>query len=257
MNGPERRVAVFPGKHLLDGFMLEEWVMAAMGAVQRRGRFVAALAGGRTPESFYELLAGSGRSLPWEDTHIFLTDERCVPAGHPDSNFGMIEAALLGRVPVPEANIHQVPVELAPGRAATNYEREMRRFFGLKQGGFPKFDLVLLGLGRDGHTASLFPGDPAVTEARRLAVAVARSEPDHDRVTLTLPVINGAEVVVFMVTGGDKAAALRSVLEGPGDGSPAARVRSRQGRTVFLADGQAGTLLKKLPRVKRPGPSRG
>ncbi|MGE5741435.1 MAG: 6-phosphogluconolactonase, partial [Candidatus Aminicenantes bacterium RBG_16_66_30] len=204
-----------------------------------------------TPVSFFERLASSGGDLPWDKTHIFQADERLVPADHPDSNLRVIEAGLLRRVPIPKENIHAVPVGTEPQAAAADYEREMRLFFGLQEWDLPRFDLILLGLGEDGHTASLFPGSDALWEGRRLAVGVRRPAPDHDRVSLSLLTINAAHVVVFLVTGEDKAAALKAVLEGPSEGLPAAMVRPKGGRSVFLADKAAGSLLTSLPRTGR------
>ncbi len=248
---PERAVAVFPSRTRLDDVMLEEWERVSRAAVRREGRFVVALSGGRDPAPLFGRLAASKADLPWDKTHVFQADEHCVPKGYPESNLGMIERALLQHVAVPPANVHPVPVDRGAERAAEEYEAEMRRFFGPKERGTPRFDLILLGLGADGHTASLFPGDPALAEKQRWAVAVARPEPEPGRVTLTLPVIGAARAVVFLVTGEEKAAALKAVLEGPPDGLPAARAVSRQGRTAFLVDKAAGSLLSGLLRAKR------
>lgn len=236
----------------MDEVLLEEWSEVSQAAVLRSGRFAAALSGGKTPVSFYKLLAASGRDLPWAQTHIFPVDERAVPADHPDSNFRMIHANLLRHVPIPAGNIHPVRVDLAPGAAAEDYEKALRRFFGLRGRAFPRFDLILLGLGKDGHTASLFPEAAGLEEARRLALAVPRPAPEHDRVSLTLPTINAAKVVVFLVAGAEKAAVLKAVLEGPSGRLPAALVRPRDGRCVFIADKAAGALLTSFPRARRP-----
>jgi 6-phosphogluconolactonase len=255
MNRPaDRRISLFPNKKTMDAVMIEEWGAVGQAAVLRSGRFTAALSGGETPVSFYERLAASGRDLPWEKTHIFQVDERLVPADHPDSNLRLVESKLLRHVPVPKDNIHAVPVEHEAEAAARRYEEEIRRFFGLEQGGLPHFDLVLLGLGPDGHTASLFPGSGSLHETRRLAVAVRRPSPDHDRVTLTLPVLNAAHVVVFLVSGESKASALEAVIEKPEQGLPAALVRPREGRSVFLADNDAGRLLAAPPKMTRVRP---
>ncbi len=228
---PERAVAVFPSRRRLDDVMLEEWEKAGPEAVRREGRFVVALSGGRDPVPFFSRLAASGSDLPWAKIHVFQVDERCVPKSHPDSNLGMIEKALLQHVPIPPENVHSVPLDRGPDGAAEAYEAELRRFFGHGESA-PRFDLILLGLGEDGHTASLFPGDAALAERKRWAVAVARPEPEPARVTLTLPVVGAAHAVVFLVTGAEKAAALKAVLEGPPDGLPAARAVSKQGRTA-------------------------
>lgn len=241
----KRTLRVFRTKKALDAFMVEEWAVLCRRAVGRRGRLAAALSGGTTPISFYKQLAAPGRDLPWERTHIFLTDERCVPFDHQDSNYGMINANLLRHVPIPPGNIHAVQTGLEPPAAAAGYETELRAFFGLKHGEFPDFDLILLGLGEDGHTASLFPGDAVLAENRRLAAAVARTAPDHDRVTLTLPVIRAAGVVVFLVAGANKAAALKSLIETLEEEAPAALARSSRGKTLYLADEDAASLLSR------------
>jgi 6-phosphogluconolactonase len=252
MNKPDdRRISVFPNKRTLDGVLLEEWTAVSQAAVLRSGRFAAAVSGGRTPVSFYERLAASGRDLPWENTHVFQADERLVPADHPDSNLRLIEAKLLRHVPIPQGNIHGVPVAPEPQAAARAYEKDLRAFFGLEGGGLPRFDLILLGLGEDGHTASLFPGSESLRETGRLAVAVERPVPDHPRVSLTLPVLNAAHVVIVMVSGEAKASALKAVIEGPGETLPAALVRPREGRIVFLADKEAAELLASPPKMIR------
>jgi 6-phosphogluconolactonase len=239
---PAHNVRVFPDRRALDDFMIAEWSHLCRAAVERRGRFAAALSGGETPVDFYARLSFSGRDLPWRDTHIFLADERCVPLNHPDSNYRMIEANLLRRVSIPRRNVHPVLVDQEPRAAAEAYEGELRRFFRLADGEPPRFDLIMLGLGADGHTASLFPGHAAAGETR-LAVPVSRPAPDHDRVSLTLPVINAAEAVVFLVIHAAKAAVLKAVLEGPATGMPAAMVTPRTGPALFLADRAAAALL--------------
>ena len=178
-----------------------------------------ALAGGRTPRSLYQRLASC--DFPWSDTHIFFGDERCVPPDHPDSNFRMANEALGSKVP---ATVHRMRGESCDAAA---YEKELRRVFGPT---LPAFDLVLLGLGEDGHTASLFPGDPALEETERWVVRVER--PDHARLTLTLPVLSAANVALFLVSGAAKREPLQRLLHG-GD-IPAARVRAKQ--IVIITD---------------------
>ena len=235
----------------MDGVLLEEWTEVSQAAVLRSGRFTVALSGGETPVSFYKLLAASGRDLPWDKTHVFQVDERLVPIDHPDSNMGLIEAKLLKHVPIPKGNIHAVRLGRELQAAARAYEKEILAFFGPEESGGPRFDLILLGLGQDGHTASLFPASEGLRETRRLAVAVERPMPDHHRVTLTLPVLDAARVVVFMVAGEHKASALKAVIEGPGETLPAALVRPLDGRCVFLADKEAAKLLASPPRMTR------
>ena len=188
-------------------------------------RFVAlgprtvALAGGSTPRLLYERLAT--RDFPWSETELFFGDERCVPPDHPDSNYRMAYEALLSQV---QARVHRMPGETCD---AASYEEELTRVFGP---GLPEFDLVLLGLGEDGHTASLFAGDLALDITDRRVVRVVR--PDHPRLTLTLPVLSAAKVVMFVVSGESKREALGRLLAGAD--TPATRVRARQ--VIVIAD---------------------
>lgn len=186
-----------------------------------------ALSGGSTPKALYERLAAL--KYPWESTDVFFGDERCVPPQHPDSNFHMADEALLSKVP---ARVHRMRGEDCD---AAGYERELASVFGP---GVPHFDLILLGLGPDGHTASLFPGDAALDERRRNVLRVER--PDHSRLTLTLPVIDAASVVIFLVVGASKQAALAGLVGG--SDIPAARVAA--GRVIILADPDAASPLK-------------
>ena len=185
-----------------------------------------ALSGGRTPAALYGLLAGS--DLPWASMSLWFGDERCVPPEHPDSNYGMAHHTLLSRAPV---EAHRMRGEECD---AEGYERELREAFGVDAPDVPRFDLVLLGLGADGHTASLFPGDAALEERERLVVRVERL--DHARLTLTLPVLSAAAEALFLVTGAEKRGALRALIEGDPT-IPAARVRAE--RVVVIADREA------------------
>jgi 6-phosphogluconolactonase len=178
-----------------------------------------ALSGGSTPWSVLEHLAES--DLPWPEIEVFFSDERCVPPDHPDSNYGMAWRALLSKVP---ARVHRMPGETCDADA---YEHDLSEVFGP---GLPCFDLVLLGLGADGHTASLFPGDPALAVRDRLVVRIER--PDHSRLTLTLPVLSAARQALFLVSGRDKREALDRLLDG--EDIPAARVEAE--KVVVIAD---------------------
>src|SRR5262249_44303608 len=148
--------------------------------------------------------SGTAR-LPWDQIHIFFGDERHVPCEHPDSNFRMAREAMLAAVPIPPANVHRVHTELEPTRAATEYELEIRSLFGSSPGTIPRFDLILLGLGPDGHTASLFPGTPALTERTALVCANRVEKLNAGRITFSFPLINAAAEVLFLVAGADKA----------------------------------------------------
>jgi 6-phosphogluconolactonase len=186
-------------------------------AVAARGRCTLALAGGNTPRRCYELLAAPPlrEMIPWEGLHLFWGDERCVPPDHPDSNYRMAQEALIARAPIPPRNVHRVPTEEgSPAAVAAYYERELRNFFQLEVEDVPRFDLILLGMGPDGHTASLFPGGPALEETQRLVVPSSIDYMPHPRVTFTLPVLNAGRAAVFLVTGRDKAPALAKALAG-------------------------------------------
>ena len=229
----------------------DEFVRLAVQASQADGRFCVALAGGSTPKGLYALLASDASlrdAVPWEQTHVFWGDERPVPPDHADSNYRMAAAALLSKVPIPPQNVHRIRAEEAdPHAAAWAYEQELRSFFALPDGAFPRFDLVLLGLGGDAHTASLFPGTAALDECDRLAVANRVDKLDTTRITLTVPVFNNARCVVFLVSGADKASALKAVIEGfdtPHD-VPAQLIQLRDGKIVWLVDQGAARMLER------------
>lgn len=194
----------------------------AVGLFLRQRPRTLVLAGGRTPRPLYVRLARE--EYDWSKVDVFFSDERCVPPDHPDSNFRMAKETLFSEV---TARVHRMHGETCD---AAGYEEELRLVFG---DGLPSFDLVFLGMGVDGHTASLFPGDPALDETQRLVAKIAR--PDHQRVTLTLPVLSASKLVVFLVSGAEKREALRRVLAG--HDLPAARVAAR--RVVIIADAAA------------------
>ncbi|EAR20716.1 6-phosphogluconolactonase [Nitrococcus mobilis] len=221
-----------------------EFANRAATAVQQKGVFSVALAGGHTPKALYSLLADDAelqQKIPWRDSHFFWGDERSVPPDHPDSNFCMAQTALLSRVPVPAANLHRIKGELAPQQAATAYEQNLAEFFHLQPDALPRFDLVLLGLGADGHTASLFPGTRALHEQKRMAVANWVDKLGTGRITLTAPVFNNAVCVIFLVSGSDKARARKAVLEGRYDPErlPAQLIRPRAGELKWILDAAA------------------
>jgi 6-phosphogluconolactonase len=209
-----------------------------------RGRFSVALSGGSTPNRTYERLVQLPfrDRVPWSKVHFFWGDERCVPADDPRSNFRAARQAMLDHVPIPPEQIHPIPGVQEPRAAAEQYETLLRGFFGE---GPPRFDMVFLGLGENGHTASLFPGTPVLDERQRWVAEVYVAEEDLFRVTLTAPLLNQAAVVVFLVAGAAKAAVLRDVLEGPQDPSrlPAQLIRPTNGELRWLVDRAASRLL--------------
>jgi 6-phosphogluconolactonase len=216
----------------------------------RGKRTAVALSGGSTPLGMYRLLAGEPyrSEMPWSRVHVFWGDERCVSPDHPASNYGAAKSALLDRIPLPASQVHPMPGELPPEAGAFAYEQEMRAFFRTPGGKMPVFDLVFLGMGGDGHTASLFPGRTGLEERKRWVMAVRGGRPDVNRLTLTLPVINRARKVLFLVTGREKARALRTVLEAVGSRLPAQLVRPSSESLVWVVDREAASLLTKHSR---------
>ena len=216
---------------------------AAERAIVRHGRCSLVLAGGGTPRMLYERLAADDSSrLPWNLIDVWFGDERCVVADHEASNYGMARSAMLAALPVPPDNVHRIPGELGAERAAEAYDARLRDVFGALTPGRETFDLVLLGVGTEGHTASLFPDHPALGERTRWAVPIdpppGTAIPQIPRVTLTLPAITGAADVLVLAAGADKAPVVRGVREG--DMSlPATLARGRE-RTVWLVDREAG-----------------
>jgi 6-phosphogluconolactonase len=227
----------------------ERFARTAEERLAEADRFTVALAGGTTPHRLYSVLGSEPyRSrIPWRRIHLFWGDERCVPPDHRDSNYRLVEQTLLRRLPEPPGGVHRMwGEEPDPRRAAADYDRVLAAEFRLSPGGLPRFDLALLGVGRDGHTASLFPGSPALLETSRLAVATFVEHLRAYRLTLTLPVLNEARAILFLVGGRDKAEIVRAVLDSDSanDQLPARRVRPRDGRTTWLIDRAAAALLR-------------
>jgi 6-phosphogluconolactonase len=226
-----------------------EFARIAAHAVAKRGRFAVALSGGTTPAGLYGVLASDARlrgAVPWERTQVFWGDERQVPPEHPDSNYRLARDVLLSKVSVPEVNVHRIPGDLPDAsQAAQRYEHDMRAALELGESELPRFDLVLLGLGADGHTASLFPGTEALQEKHRAATANWVDTLRSWRITLTVPAINRARAVMFLVSGEDKAEAVKSVLEKPRNSEtlPAGLVRPRSGTVLWFMDPAAAKLL--------------
>ncbi len=220
---------------------------------KEKKRFSVALSGGETPKVLYEILGSEAVSIriPWHDIHLFQVDERCVRPDHPQSNYRMIREALLSRAPIPDPNFHRMPAEWPDRqRASSHYAEEIRRVLRPKEGELPRLDLVLLGMGADGHTASLFPGTPAVDEQVLWVRENYVEKLKMHRLTLTLPVLNAAAEIIFLVSGDEKAESLREVLEGPmhPEKYPAQRVQPVQGQVSWFVDEAAARLLSRVPR---------
>ena len=210
-----------------------------------------ALSGGSTPRGLHSLLASEPiirDRMPWQQLHFFWGDERHVPPDDPRSNYRMAYDTLLSLAPVPSENIHRVPAEEPDAAlAAEKYEQELQAFFGLETGQLPRFDCILLGMGTDGHTASLFPGTEALHETTRLVVANWVEKFKSHRITLTVPVLNQADLVIFLVSGAEKAEALKAVLQGDyrPDRFPAQLIRPDPGKLLWIVDRAAASCLTK------------
>lgn len=226
----------------------EHFSEIANSAVAAHGIFFVALAGGNTPRELYLLLAQPAwRSrVPWEKAHIFFGDERCVPPEHPDSNYRMAREVLLEALSLPEQNIHRMAGEQEPHAAALAYQQEIRRVFSIAGDKLPRFDLILLGLGSDGHTASLFPGTAALHEKEKLVVANYVDKLNSFRLTLTLPVLNNAQHIMFLAVGDNKANILHEIFEMPDRPIkyPAELVRPTNGTVIWLLDRAAANKLQ-------------
>lgn len=225
-------------------------VRIAHEAVQQRGRFMLALAGGSTPEKTYRLLGQPERAnaIPWSKAHLFLGDERFVPPEDERSNFGRVQRTLLVCVSIPRDQVHAVPTTLSSAaQAAAAYSDELARHFSASDRGPPRFDLILLGLGEDGHTAALFPHAPAlrITNEWVTWTPPGQLPPPVDRITFTYPVLNAGRNVAFLVSGAKKAPALRDVLEGKllPEQRPAAGIKPRGGTLTWFVDADAAQLL--------------
>ena len=232
-----RNIQVFEDKKHMVDFAVVLWKKIAFQTLSKKHFFTVALSGGKTPIPFYQSLAQYKEDLPWDKTHIFLVDERFVPFAHEDSNYRLMQDNLFKSINLKASNVHAVPTESkTASMAAENYEESLIDFFKLKQREFPVFDLMILGVGQDGHTASLFPNDLTLIEKEHLAVAAKSSTAKHDRITLTLPVINRAKNIMFLVSGKEKAEVFRKIVQKEDQNFPASLVRHEIGRTVFVVD---------------------
>ena len=226
-----------------------EFVQAAASAVREKNAFNVALAGGSTPKALYSLLVNDPAlrsQIPWDKIHLFFGDERHVASDHPDSNFRMATEAMISKSPLKPEQVTRIKGEYPDTQqAALEYEQALREYFKLKAGEYPRFDLLFAGMGNEGHTLSLFPGTKALHADGRIAVRNWIGKLCTERITLTAPAACNAAEIIFMVTGADKACALKSVLEGPyePDQLPAQLLQPQNGKLLWLVDAAAGSML--------------
>jgi 6-phosphogluconolactonase len=248
-------VLVYPNPTEVARAAARLFVDYAWQSIARYGQFCVALSGGSTPRMLFRFLASSEfrGQVDWVKVHLFWGDERAVPPSHPDSNYGMARRELLLQVPIPPVNVHRMEAEKPNiGRAAHEYEEVLRKYLELDDRGFPRFHLIFLGVGPEGHTASLFPGNRVLRQTSRWVSTPMVTKLNARRMTLTLPVLDAALRVLFLVVGSEKAEILRAVLEGKSDPPyPAQLVQPRNdGSKLFLVDEAAGALLD--PSIPQP-----
>jgi 6-phosphogluconolactonase len=247
MSGRETAaILVHPAAHAASRAAAESFAQVSRAAVEARGRFSVALSGGSAPWETYRILGEEPfrSSVPWEAVHLFWGDERCVPPGHPRSNFGMANEVLVSRIPIPPGNVHRMRGEMRPEEGAEEYRQELEAFFGP---GVPRFDLIHLGVGPDAHTCSLFPFDELLRERDRTVGTALHRPLGEWRVTLTVPVLNAAARIEVLAFGKDKAAVVRTVIEGPLDPFrlPIQLVRPGDGELVWRLDEGAASGLER------------
>ncbi len=243
------RVQVFENLETLSRRAAERFAELAAKSASNGHPFSCALSGGSTPRRLCELLAQPEFRIAWNHIHLFQVDERCVPPDDPESNYRMIREALLQKSAIPKENFYRLAAE-NPDRnqAAREYERDLASALHPAEGGLPRLDLIFLGMGEDGHTASLFPGSDALNEKKRWICPNYSPRLGKFRLTMTYPLLNAAVEVIFLVSGGDKAETLRAVLEGPAGKFPAQGVQPEHGRLIWFVDESAARLLSQAAR---------
>jgi len=245
----EREIRILADGAAIAKRAAQEFVQSAATAVRTKGAFNVALAGGSTPKALYSLLVNDPalRShLPWDKIHLFFGDERHVAPDHPDSNFRMAAEAMISKSPLKPEQVTRIKGEYPDAdQAALEYEKALREYFKLKNGEYPRFDLLLAGMGNEGHTLSLFPGTKALHADGRLVVRNWIGKLYADRITLTAPAASNSAEIIFMVTGADKAPALKAVLEGPFEPEqlPAQLLQPQNGKLLWLVETAAGGML--------------
>ncbi|MBU0756406.1 MAG: 6-phosphogluconolactonase [Planctomycetes bacterium] len=241
------KIRIFANIEAIASAIAELFVSEVKSCIEQNRDCFIALSGGGTPKKVYETWAKSRISerVFWERVHFFWGDERCVPPDHPDSNFGMTRKVLLSRVPLPAKNIHPIRGELPPEQEAGRYENEIHACLPHDSDGMPRFDWILLGMGADGHTASLFPKAGLLDETGRLCGVAIHPETKEQRISITLPLISRAKRIIFIVTGSTKAETVRSVLKKPNEAGdlPVLRIIPRAGQPEWYLDGAAASCL--------------
>jgi 6-phosphogluconolactonase len=231
-----KKILIFNDINEIISYIVDAWKDISEKAIRESGKFTVALSGGSTPIPLYQSLADHKDDLPWNETHIFQVDERFVPKNHSDSNQKMIRESLIEKSSLLEKNFHPVPVLETCEKSARKYSENIKEFFSTDENQFPEFNLVLLGIGDDGHTASLFPNDDSLKDDRNISIPILNPAIKHKRITLTFPVINNAENIIFIVTGENKSLVIKDILDNDESTLPASLVNPIHGKLIFLMD---------------------
>ena len=244
MSKEHKEIVVVDNIDRLADYIVDQWTKLSYYSIESKGHFSVALSGGKTPVKLYKKLA-ERKNLPWDKTHVFIVDERFVPYDSDENNYHMINRTLLCHVVIPAGNIHFIStVENTPEESAIRYEQDLLAYAKKSKSQYPPLDMVLLGVGDDGHTASLFPDTAALDETKHLAVAVNTNDSTaNERISITYPVINNAENIFFLVDGKGKAGVIKKIIKNKNCDLPAARVRPEHGRLFFVLDKEASSLL--------------
>ncbi len=239
-----RGIFIFSNNEVAAHFAAKKWVEISSQSITDKGYFSVALSGGSTPVDFYKTLSTCKQPLPWDKTHIFLADERFVSQYDKESNYRLIRETLLNYILIPEENVHPIQTnEDTLDKAARKYEEVIRSFFHILNDKIPGFDLIMLGMGEDGHTASLFPGTSSIKEDRRLVIPVIADKSPSERISITFPVLNNAKHIIFLISGEDKARAVKDMLENEASNLPAALVKPENASLMVVLDKGAASLL--------------
>jgi len=248
-----RKVLIFESVYAVSESLLQKWISIAGESVERSNRFTVALSGGRSPMEFYSKLSNLADFDLWRRTHIFLADERFVPFDSNRSNYKMIKESLLDYVNIPAENIHPITTDQKNvDLSAEQYKNVLSQFFEFKEMNAPSFDLILLGVGDDGHTASLFANDPNIDDAQRIVLPVSVAQLKEERISLSYPVINNAKNVIVLVLGAKKADIISSIIKGKSD-VPASKIDPINGQLTFLLDKEAAQQLSYLDSQNHEG----
>ncbi len=227
----------------INDYLINEWKKIQNQSLSKNNIFTVALSGGNSPIPFYQKLAEQKDKFNWTKTFIFIVDERYVPFNHDDNNFKMIRENLLDIINIPETNLFPIKTNLPINESVIDYEKRIKLFFNTDT--IPSFDIILLGIGNDGHTASLFPGNKVLNESKKFVASVEDKKIKQKRITLTYPIINNAKNIIFLATGTNKAEVIKEIIVNKNKKNPASKVNPLNGNLIFVLDKDAGKELIK------------